>query len=663
MRTRVAVALLLLVALAGWCVSWLVNAPTASTAPPRSGSLSLPADTRGAAPIREADARPVSDECTPEPDATPAVQEASPQTLPVEPLDESPRRELVVFVCDVAGQPIAGAHVSSDVGDAVTDDTGRVAITLPPTAGQRLFGAIHVQCDGYLPTDSYCPCEPFAYTVVLQAACHVRGRVFTVDGEPARATVWLDSDRQCRTHTVEDGSFELIAPPGPALLRIRSARHLLYTSPRPFELKIGQPLELHDIRLAQCRIRILDPDGTAAAEREVTVWSGDVESDTTDADGWYNLGNASIPEFRVRVATRDGTTMGPWLFRAPACGSGMRVCHTLRLPSRDEMGAVTVELGQDDLDAVCALSLANETPGGFITWLSPLRDPPNTLYAPPGRYRIFAFFPENGSGWRSEPFDLVAGNRVSLPVDLNRTNLDATYPDAAPDDSRTLQCTVRLPDGRLLDDALVACCGLWSAGPPYPTPEGEWNENLRSYRSCRVTAENATFEIDYAKPMFVAVSPGTQRVRCWAFRLPDPSHLKDGSHIELRIPDDADFGELRGTIVDDAGKPVVAAKIELRTADTDVVQAVVAANRASDVHGRFAFGSLPPGPYNLTITRPGFASARQLIVLPTAGRESCTVNLKPAGFVQVQLEGDYHCTIICSLHGREVARLRRTVCN
>src|SRR6266446_6377358 len=87
-------------------------------------------------------------------------------------------------------------------------------------------------------------------------------------------------------------------------------------------------------------------------------------------------------------------------------------------------------------------------------------------------------------------------------------------------------------------------------------------------------------------------------------------------------------GSIQGTVVDEKGGAVADASVEARNLDTGLSRAVM-----TDSDGRFAFLSLPPGRYTITILKTGFATISQTgatltvgqsMVLPVTMRVSAT---------------------------------------
>src|ERR1700676_10635 len=74
-------------------------------------------------------------------------------------------------------------------------------------------------------------------------------------------------------------------------------------------------------------------------------------------------------------------------------------------------------------------------------------------------------------------------------------------------------------------------------------------------------------------------------------------------------------GSIQGTVVDEKGGAVVDASVEARNLDTNLSKTVMA-----DSDGRFAFLSLPPGRYTITISKTGFATIVQTGAILTVGQ-------------------------------------------
>src|SRR6266850_1844007 len=74
-------------------------------------------------------------------------------------------------------------------------------------------------------------------------------------------------------------------------------------------------------------------------------------------------------------------------------------------------------------------------------------------------------------------------------------------------------------------------------------------------------------------------------------------------------------GSIQGTVVDEKGGAVVDAVVEARNLDTNLLKTVM-----TDSDGRFAFLSLPPGRYTITISKTGFATISQTDATLTVGQ-------------------------------------------
>src|SRR6266699_3924771 len=74
-------------------------------------------------------------------------------------------------------------------------------------------------------------------------------------------------------------------------------------------------------------------------------------------------------------------------------------------------------------------------------------------------------------------------------------------------------------------------------------------------------------------------------------------------------------GSIQGTVVDEKGGAVVDAVVEARNLDTNLLKTVM-----TDSDGRFAFLSLPPGHYTITVSKTGFATISQTGATLTVGQ-------------------------------------------
>jgi hypothetical protein len=70
---------------------------------------------------------------------------------------------------------------------------------------------------------------------------------------------------------------------------------------------------------------------------------------------------------------------------------------------------------------------------------------------------------------------------------------------------------------------------------------------------------------------------------------------------------------IQGTVEDPTGAPIAKASVQLENTDTHVAR-----HTATDTSGNYRFLSLPPGPYRITITAPGFAKTTTDVHLETA---------------------------------------------
>src|SRR6266852_3192249 len=74
-------------------------------------------------------------------------------------------------------------------------------------------------------------------------------------------------------------------------------------------------------------------------------------------------------------------------------------------------------------------------------------------------------------------------------------------------------------------------------------------------------------------------------------------------------------GSIQGTVMDEKGGAVVDASVEARNLDTNLLK-----NTMTDSEGRFAFLSLPPGGYTITVSKTGFATMVQTGAVLTVGQ-------------------------------------------
>ena len=85
-------------------------------------------------------------------------------------------------------------------------------------------------------------------------------------------------------------------------------------------------------------------------------------------------------------------------------------------------------------------------------------------------------------------------------------------------------------------------------------------------------------------------------------------------------------GSISGRVVDQQGAVVAGVQVRLRHTDTNVEAAV-----ATDHAGRFRFGALRVGPYELAVLQPGFAESRQTLVVLAGSAFDVTVSLAIEG--------------------------------
>src|SRR5260370_18428918 len=74
-------------------------------------------------------------------------------------------------------------------------------------------------------------------------------------------------------------------------------------------------------------------------------------------------------------------------------------------------------------------------------------------------------------------------------------------------------------------------------------------------------------------------------------------------------------GSIQGTVMDEKGGAVADTSVEARNLDTNLSKTAM-----TDTDGRFAFLSLPPGNYTITISKTGFATMVQTGAVLTVGR-------------------------------------------
>jgi hypothetical protein len=83
-------------------------------------------------------------------------------------------------------------------------------------------------------------------------------------------------------------------------------------------------------------------------------------------------------------------------------------------------------------------------------------------------------------------------------------------------------------------------------------------------------------------------------------------------------------GALRGMVQDASGGRIAGAKIALRNAELSLVR-----ETQCDERGIFRMEELPPGPYLLTVSAPGFTDARSEIVVAISSVREVSVTLQP----------------------------------
>ena len=110
-----------------------------------------------------------------------------------------------------------------------------------------------------------------------------------------------------------------------------------------------------------------------------------------------------------------------------------------------------------------------------------------------------------------------------------------------------------------------------------------------------------------------------------AFLLPAPSPCS---------PAAAQGGTIGGTVLDPSGAIIPQAKVTIQNALTGYQQ-----TNTTDEHGVFAFNNVPPNPYHLEVTVPGFATYQQDITVRASVPMDLKITLRLAGTtitVQVQ---------------------------
>jgi hypothetical protein len=70
------------------------------------------------------------------------------------------------------------------------------------------------------------------------------------------------------------------------------------------------------------------------------------------------------------------------------------------------------------------------------------------------------------------------------------------------------------------------------------------------------------------------------------------------------------FGTVRGIIHDPQHRPVPGTNLTLKAADSEYTRTAI-----TDADGEFIFDAVPLGAYTITVSSPGFASARQPVTV------------------------------------------------
>jgi len=94
-------------------------------------------------------------------------------------------------------------------------------------------------------------------------------------------------------------------------------------------------------------------------------------------------------------------------------------------------------------------------------------------------------------------------------------------------------------------------------------------------------------------------------------------------------------GSIVGEVADPSGARIPSAKIVARSLQTSFERQAI-----SNAQGEFRIADLPPGPYRLTVSAPGFADARSDVSAVVSSVQDVSVTLKPAPVQQsVTVEG------------------------
>jgi hypothetical protein len=84
-------------------------------------------------------------------------------------------------------------------------------------------------------------------------------------------------------------------------------------------------------------------------------------------------------------------------------------------------------------------------------------------------------------------------------------------------------------------------------------------------------------------------------------------HLEPGQRVDMPMVLDWGGHSIRGQVVDSRGNPVPASRVVLNWSHRDErLDTQTTRRTATDVHGRFAFSNLGPGPHSLKVDAPGF---------------------------------------------------------
>ena len=107
-------------------------------------------------------------------------------------------------------------------------------------------------------------------------------------------------------------------------------------------------------------------------------------------------------------------------------------------------------------------------------------------------------------------------------------------------------------------------------------------------------------------------------------------------------------GTVEGLVTDASGAVVAKATVEIRNSITSYRQSTT-----SDVAGAFRFTGVPPNPYRLTVSAPGFSAAEREVSVRTAVPISLKIELAVAGSqttVNVEASGAMQVENVPSAH-------------